>query len=250
MSSFTAALKNEFEKIYRRKKTTVIIILAIIITIIGHLIVFGVQNGSGIRVTDSINFSKLVLEFFINTILPLFTAMVVIDSFSGEFSKNTMKIALLRPVSRIKLFTSKIAAVGIFILVNLLIVMLISLLAGLLLKPAENMLYGIWLAFVSYMVSFLPLLALAIIVAFMANYFKSGTIVFFLSIVFYIIFQVLAVVFPHYETLFITSMIDWYKLWTGPTIPVSELIREFLMMLSYGIIFFTAGFYLFDKKEF
>ena len=39
MNSFTAVLKNEIEKIYRRKKATVIVILAIIGTIVGQLIV-------------------------------------------------------------------------------------------------------------------------------------------------------------------------------------------------------------------
>lgn len=249
MSSFAAALKNEFEKIYRRKKTAVIIIIAILVTIVGHLLVSNFQNGFGVRAVDSVKFSVLVLSFFTTIIIPLFTAMVIIDSFSGEFSKNTMKVALLRPVSRVKLYTAKIAAAGIFILANLLVVMLISLGAGLMLKPADNMVSGLFMVLVSYLVSFFPLLIIAAVVAFLANLFKSGTIVFFLSIIIYILFKVLELIFPQFSILFITSMLNWYNLWTAGAIQVSKILREFLIMLSYGIIFFTAGFYLFDKKE-
>ncbi len=250
MNSFAAALQNEFEKIYRKKKTIVIIILAILTAVIGQLMVSTFQSGLGVRATDSISFARLVLEFFVNTIMPLFTAMIIIDSFSGEFAKNTMKVTLLRPVSRFKLYTAKITAAGIFIAVNLLIVMVVSLGAGLMLSPAENLVSGIWVVLVSYVVSILPMLILAIMVAFMANILKSGTIVFFLSIVLFILFKVLALIFPQYAALLVTSMLNWYSMWTAGTIPAAKLLREFLMMLSYGIIFFTAGFYMFDKKDF
>jgi len=249
VNSFTAVLKNEIEKIYRRKKATVIVILAIIGTIVGQLIVSSIQNGFGIRPVNGIDFSILVLSFFVNTIMPLFAAMVIIDCFSGEFSKNTMKIVLLRPVSRIKIFAAKILATGTFIIINLLVVMIISLMIGLMLKPAEHIVSGIIMVFISYIVSFFPLFVLTIIVAFMANAFKSGTIVFFLSIVIFIIFKAVALFFPQYSTLFITSLLEWYNLWKAGTLPVLKLFREFLIMASYGIIFFIAGYYLFDKKE-
>jgi len=45
-------------------------------------------------------------------------------------------------------------------------------------------------------------------------------------------------------------MVDWYSLWIMDTVPVSKIIREFLLMLSYGILLFTSGYYLFDKKDF
>lgn len=250
MNSFTAALQNEFYKIYRKKKTAVIIILTILVAVIGQLIVSSFQDRFGIRAVDAVGFSKLVLSFFVNTIMPLFAAMIIIDSFSGEFSKNTMKITLLRPVSRVKIYTAKVLAVGFYILASLMLVMLISLGAGLLIKPAENMLSGVLTLFLSYLVSFFPMLILSIIVAFMANLLRSGTVVFFLSIVIYIIFKILVLFFPQHSILFITSMLEWHNLWFAPTSSLSELLRQFLIMVSYGIIFFTGGFYLFDKKEY
>jgi len=61
--------------------------------------------------------------------------------------------------------------------------------------------------------------------------------VFFLSIVLFIAFNVLSVIFPKYSNLFITSMFDWYVLWNVDIIPLDKLIREFLIMAGYAIMF-------------
>ena len=88
------------------------------------------RSGFGLRGVSSMEFPILVLSVVVNTILPLFTALVTIESFSGEFSQNTMKIALTRPVSRLKFFTAKLTAIMLFILANLLFVMIFSIMAG------------------------------------------------------------------------------------------------------------------------
>jgi len=46
--------------------------------------------------------------------------------------------------------------------------------------------------------------------------------VFFLSIVLFIAFNVLSVIFPKYSNLFITSMFDWYVLWNVDIIPLDK----------------------------
>jgi len=60
---------------------------------------------------------------------------------------------------------------------------------------------------------------------------------------------VLSVIFPKYSNLFITSMFDWYVLWNVDIIPLDKLIREFLIMAGYAIMFYTAGYYMFDKRD-
>ncbi|HHV29970.1 MAG TPA: ABC transporter permease subunit [Clostridium sp.] len=249
MGTFKAAFINEVEKIYRKKKVVVAAILSLLAIVMGQLLVTGVNKGFGLITASSTQFPILVLSLLVNTILPLFTALVAIDVFSGEFSHNTMKITLTRPVSRVKLYTAKISAIAFFVLANLLMVMLLSLAVGFIFNSVSLSVFGILRIVLSYIVTLIPVMSFALIIVFLSNVLKSGTTVFFLSIILFIAFNALSLVFPRYANLFITSMFDWYILWNVDTIPLGKLIREFFIMAGYVIMFYTAGYYMFDKKD-
>ncbi|MGV8981174.1 ABC transporter permease [Clostridium sp.] len=250
MVEFKAALTNEVEKLYKRKKVLVALIISIIFIVIGQLSMVVLRSGFGIRGVSSMEFPILVLSVVVNTILPLFTALVTIESFSGEFSHNTMKIALTRPISRLKFYSAKLTAIMLFILSNLLFVMLFSILAGCLFNANSFTLASVFKILLSYAVTLLPMVILSVIIASFTMIIRSGIGVFFLSIFVFVTFKGLGILFYRYAGIFITSMMSWYTLFLMETIPTLKIFLQFMMMISYAIIFFTAGYYLFDKKEF
>jgi len=250
MAVYQAALINEVEKLRKKKKVVVAVVLSLLVIVVGQLLVLGVRMGFGIRGAGSTDFAMLVLAFAVNTLLPLFAALVAIDSFSGEFAQNTMRITLTRPVSRFKVFSAKVTAIGIFILANLGLLLIFSLLAGLVFNGDAMTFKGVYQSFLSYLVSFLPLFVLALGIVFLANIFKSGISVFFVSVLCFILCKGMGVFFSQYSGILLTSYFDWYNLWLANSMPVMKILRELLLMLGYGILFFTGAFYLFDKKEF
>ncbi len=250
MVEFKAALTNEIEKLYKRKKVLVAMIISLIFIILGQLSMVVFRTGFGLRVVSSMDFPIMVLSVVVNTILPLFTALVTIESFSGEFSQNTMKIALTRPISRLKFYSAKLTAIMLFILANLLFVMIFSILAGCLFNSNSFSIGSILKILISYIITLMPMVILSIIIVFFTNIIRSGIGVFFLSIFVFVIFKGLGIIFYRFSGIFITSMLNWYTLFLMETIPTFKIFLQFMMMLSYGIIFFTAGYYLFDKREF
>jgi ABC-2 type transport system permease protein len=250
MAGFSAALINEIEKLYKKKKAMVAMVLSLAFIVIGQVIMLGVRSGFGLRGVGSMEFPILVLSVVVNTILPLFTALVTIDSFSSELSQSTMKLGLTRPVTRLKLVTAKLLAITVFILVNLLFVMIFSVIAGFAFNSNSFSFQGILRIMLSYGITLLPMMILAILIMFLCNLLNSGTGVFFLSIIIFISLKALGIFFPQLSGLFFTSMVDWYSFWIMDTLPVSKILREFLLMSSYGILLFTGGYYLFDKKDF
>jgi len=128
--------------------------------------------------------------------------------------------------------------------------MVLSMLAGILFNSNSFTLKAIINIIVSYTVTALPMMILALIIAILANIMRSGIGVFFTTILIFIVFKVLEVVFSRYSGMFFTSMFDWYNLWIMSSFPLLKIIRKFMMILSYGIILFTSGYYLFDKKDF
>lgn len=250
MVEFKAALINEIEKLYKRKKILVAVVISLIFIIVGQLSMVVLRTGFGIRGVSSMDFPLLVLSVVVNTILPLFTALITIESFSGEYAQNTMKIALTRPISRLKFFTAKITSIMLFILSNLLFVMIFSIIAGCLFNVNSFALKGVIKIIVAYSVTLIPMMALAIVIAFFTKIVRSGIGVFFLSIFMFVTFKGLGIVFYRYSGIFITSMLNWYTLFLMDTIPTFKIFLQLMMMISYGIIFFTAGYYMFEKKEF
>lgn len=250
MVGFKAALINETEKLYKKKKVLVAAIVSLIFIILGQLSVVVLRSGFGLRGASSMEFPILVLSVVVNTILPLFTALVTIDSFSGEFSQNTMKISITRPITRLKFFTAKITAIMLFVLVNLLFVMIFSSLTGIIFNSNSYTLQGFIRIITSYLVTILPMLVFSLVIVLLTNILRSGISVFFVSILLFIVLKALGIIFSSYSGILFTNMLDWYTLWIMDNISLSKIFRQFMMMLSYVILLFTGGYYLFDKKDF
>jgi len=250
MAVFRAALINELEKLYKKKKALVALIISLAVIVLGQIVIVGVRSGFGIRGVGSMEFPILVLSVVVNTVLPLFTALVTIDCFSGEFAHNLMRVTLTRPVSRFKIFTAKISAIAVFIFANLFLLLILSISAGFLFN-ANSATIGFSLKIIlAYLVSLIPMLVLSLAIVLLANILKTGTSVFFISILAFIVLKAAGVFFSAYDSMLITSQLDWFNLWLANSLPLSKIIRQLLIMLGYAIMFFTAGYYLFDKKEF
>lgn len=250
MAGFKAALINEVEKLYKKKKACIAMILSLFIIVIGQVVISGVRNNFGLRTVGSMEFPILVLSFMVNFVMPLFTALITIESFSGEFAQNTMKLTITKPITRLKLFTAKIVAVLIFIFSTIIFSMIFSTIAGIIFNSNSFTFQGILRIIICHIVTILPMMVLALLIVTLANIMKNGISTFFVSIIVFITFKVFEIIFSRYSGLFFTSMMDWYNLWIMSTFPLLKIFRQFIMMCSYVIILFTLSYYLFDKKEF
>ncbi|HJV45826.1 MAG TPA: ABC transporter permease [Bacillota bacterium] len=249
MVGFKAAFLNETTKLMKKKKMIAAAILSILAVLVGQVAVTAIKHGFGLRVVGSNEFPLVVLSIFIYTILPLFATFLAIDMFNGEFTTNTMKITLTRPVSRFGVYSAKVSTLALFIIANLFFVMVLSLLAGLLFNPSSASLLGITRVVLSYSTSFLPVFVFSLLVVLLSNLIWRGLAVFFLSIIVFVGFKFLSLVLSHYSSFFIISMFDWYTLWISEKINGYKIFRQILIMSGSGIMFFTAGYYLFDRKD-
>lgn len=249
MEGFKAAFINEAVKLVKKKKMVASVIFSILAVLTGQTAVTAIKHGMGLRVVGSTEFPLVVLSIISYTILPLFAAFVAIDMFNGEFSANTMKLTLMRPVSRFGVFLAKVSNLALFIAGNLALVMVLSLLAGLMFNMTTVSFIGMIRVILSYAATFLPIFVFSLLVVCLANVIRGGLAVFFLSVVAFLVLWVLGVVFSAYSSFFITSMFDWYTLWIADHLNVFKILRQAMIMLGCGIMLFTAGFYWFDRKE-
>lgn len=246
MQTLKAVYINEIFKMSKKKKITVALIFFTLSVIVAAIVVYSLNNFAGIRVTGSSEFSIMVLTTLSYSLFPLFTAFICIDMFAGEFADHTIKFTLTGPASRLKVFVGKILTIATFIIGNLVFVMVLSVVTSLFInRNIPNILKIL----ISYSMAFMPIFIFALVVVLISNITKGTTSTFMLSIFIFLIFNGLSLVFPQIKSFLFTSTFDWYRLILGSYINFSKILRIFLILLGYGIMLFTAGYYLFDKKD-
>ncbi len=246
MNRFWAAYINELYKISKKKKIVVAAILSTFAVLIGAVIVLGVNNFIGIKVTGKSEFSILVLSVLCYTLIPLFTMFVCIDMFTGELAEHTIKQTLTRPVSRLKVFSSKALAAGTFLMANLLFVMIVSLIVSFAIGATT---LSLWKVILAYLVEFFPLMVFALLVILVANLLRSTAGAFLVSLVCYLALLGFSMVFRNYQSFFIVSFFDWYTLFLGSYFNFYKIIRVLLIFSGCGIMLFAAGYYLYDRRD-
>ena len=246
MSSLKAAYINELYKISKKKKIFVAAILSVGALLLASLIVSTVDNFMGIRLTGNSEFSIMVLNVMNYTLIPLFTAFICIDMFGGEFSSHTIKMTLTSPVSRFKVFTAKALAAATFIVAHLFFVMLVSYVISLFISGTSLNFFRVLIA---YLASFFPLMVFALMVIVVSNLTKGTTSAFMLSVLLYLVLIAMQFVFANVQSFFYTSAFSWYTLFLGGFFNYQKVIRTFLILAGYGLMFYAIGYYLFEKRE-
>ena len=242
---FFASTLNEIEKLSGKKKVWMLPILAFILTALSLWGLTQLKLRSGILPISPEQFPVLILGWFTGIILPLFIVMAGADMFSGEITERTIKLSLLKPISRFKIYMSKILALSVYIIGTLVLVFLLSNIAAVFLGSGVNI-FGILIV---YLAAMLPMLLIAFSVALISQFFKSGSGVMVFSILFYIASQALSFIFPEASDFLISTYINWHTLFIGAGASGGRILTLFMFMVSYSIIILTSGYYLFERKE-
>ena len=252
MTAFIAAYRGECSKILRRKKYIVFLCVGVFICLVWAGI-GGVLSGLAERfVGIAINLAPSpmgVLPLFLQVMIPLLIFMGVTDLFTVEGAENTMKAMIMRPVERAKLFSAKILSVMTYSALYLGVVFVVSAVLNQIFGRALGV-NDLAVALASYALTILPLMVLASFAALVALLGRSGTLTMFLLIVVYLVMGVLPVLVPVTGQLLFTSYLGWHRLWIGALPGVTRLVHMLVIVFGYGVVFFTAGSLVFDKKEY
>ncbi|PYI56400.1 ABC transporter permease [Paenibacillus flagellatus] len=125
MSSLWSLVQNENMKIYRRPRTWVMagLVFAAVVAFAVLMHSFASDSGIGAFAYMSNAASMTFLVF-------IFSVVIAADIVAGEFTWGTIKLLLIRPVSRSKVLLSKYIAVLLFLLAMLALLFLSSLAVG------------------------------------------------------------------------------------------------------------------------
>jgi len=252
MSAFYGACRNELNKLLWRKKYRVFLATGIMICILWAALanlasnLIGQYGGLFINLTPT---PMGVLPLFLQFFSPFLVFMAVTDLITTEAAEDTMKAMICRPVERWKLYTAKHLAVITYISLYLICVFVVSTVLnqvwGRALTAGELM-----ATLASYLLAIPILAVLTAFAALIALAGRSATLTMLLLIVIYLTMSILSIIFPILSGLLFTSYLGWYRLWIGVTPGALRLIHMLIIILGYGVVFFTAGSLIFDRKEY
>lgn len=247
MKKYLVCTKNELKKLLYHKKYLVFLCIGIgisLLNILGKILLSRVSSGS-LNLSGS-NAPMAMMTLFVQFLIPLISMMAVCDLFATEFQDLTIKATLLRPISRFKIYSAKITAVGLLALLYLIILCLAAtLMDWLVLGQIKNVCY----TFGAYILDVIPILVIILMSTFLNQLGKSSTMAMFLCIIVYILLYLAGIFMPDLSGLLFTGYMKWHTLWLGHTLPFRAIAAKVALLAGYGLIFFSGGYYLFLKRE-
>ncbi|PEL13692.1 ABC transporter permease [Bacillus sp. AFS017336] len=237
---------NETQKLFLKKKTIVSLLLIALISFLPAFFISSIKQKLIFIAMDSIDYPSIILSILTNLLLPLFIFMVSAELFSGEVADGTMKLVLIRPISRLKVFISKNIAIAFYIISCLVMALLVSIISSMILKlHIDHTLYVIS----AYFVDVIPAVVFMVFATFVVQFFKSSSTALISGILVYIGIQILTLFISGLNNILFTNYLNWSHEWLSSGTLLFNL-NHFFMLLGYMIVFFIIGYYFFDKQEY
>lgn len=253
LSKLIGMIQNENMKIYRRWRTW--IMLGIMLLFFGFIVfvMATFSDGAPIPIQPSALDVMMLSASFV-TFVALFCAIVAGDIVSSEFSWGTVKLLLIRPISRSKVLLAKYIAVLIFTIFFIVILMVYALLLGLIF-------YG-WgetnTTFIDVLIEYaytLPSLIIGFTIAFMISaIFRSGALAIGLSIFMMVMGgDLLVMLLSRYEwakyiLYFNTNLMQYRHGGTG-IIEGMSMGFSLTILAIYYVLFMALAFWFFNKRD-
>lgn len=248
MRAFSACYSGELKKLCLKKKYIIITIISaffcLLYAVVSALVGKMADMSTGLL---SAGIPLTIMSLFTQLVFPLVIAMAGCDLFASEHQDLSIRAQLMRPVTRLKIFTAKLLAVLTLCGTMFMLVYIFSALAdAFIAKQSSDLLYSLG----AYILNIIPMLPMLLMVAFINQLTKGSTSAMFLCIIVYIIMKGLGILAPIADSLLFTGYFEWHKLWLGSMLPVGALLSKCILLLGYCVTFFSAGYFLFLKREF
>ncbi|WNQ10634.1 ABC transporter permease subunit [Paenibacillus aurantius] len=247
MHKLYAAARNEGEKLWKRRRTKAHLLLSLLLPPVIALCFSWLNGRTGLPFGLSGNLPLTVLSLFTFLFLPLFLASAAADSFTGEAASGTLKLTLLRPITRSKAFAAKVLALAACLTLHLAVLWASSVLSALAMPGLE--MTGGWVdSLTAYTASWLPMLAVVLLAVLLSQLFQSGTAVMTGFVLLYAAFRAAPLFYPSLSAWSVFSYANGAALLRGNGWSTETFAGALVVPLSYCIMAYTAGMVRFERN--
>lgn len=245
MYNLVGNVLNESQKLFKKKKTIVSLLLIALISFLPAFFISAIKQKLIFIAMDSLNYPSVILSIVTNLLLPLFILMVSAELFSGEVAEGTMKLVLMRPISRFKVFLSKNIAIAFYIIACLVLTLFVSVISCMILNLSTDHFLNV---ITSYFIDLIPAFVFMLFATFVVQFFKNSSTALISGILTYIGLKILTLFIAGLNNILFTSYLNWSHEWLSSAFLSN--INHLFMLIGYMIVFFIMGYYIFDKHEY
>ncbi len=252
MSKLLGMIQNENMKIYRRPRTWVM--LAIMIVFFGFITFMMYKFDAPVMPMQPGPLDIMMMSASFLTFVGIFSVIIAGDIVSSEFGWGTIKLLLIRPISRSKVLLGKYIAVLIFVLFFLVTLFIFSYLFGLIFFSGGDSALTLKDVLIEYAYN-LPDLIMGFTIAFMiSTIFRSSALSIGLSIFLMTVGASLVVgLLSQYDwakyILFLNTNLKQYADGGRPIIEGMTMSFSITMLVIYYVMFMVLSFWIFNKRD-
>ncbi len=256
-------VNNEISRMFAKKKMFIFILILLAFTLTLSIGIKSVQLIGNLppeevpQMTGQ-DMPMALLAAGIDFLLPVFLIILISDMFTEEYKNGTLKLPLLHPVSRQKVFLSKILALTIFVLILIVFQMITGYLVGtLFFEWGEGLNFinqvfeptkGILLTIQSYGMSMLPILAFGMLVTLLSILINNSGAVVGSSIGIVFIFNIAGQLSDKISPYLINTHFKWFINLFQQGVS-KTVIFSLTIILIYALVFLSASLWSFKRKD-
>lgn len=263
-----SAMKNEFLKSKRQKKIYVSIFIMLILVVV-RVLSNALEDGIVVN-GQTLPFVVIVMD--ITQYVPFFIIILMSDILTEDYRAGTLKLSLMRPITRFEILLAKFLSLSAFVLIINLAIIIGAYIVGTIYAgwgsdfhlPARLMdefgyttgndivmstANGILATLGATIIETLAQLGFAAIILFVGICFNSLTSVVGIGIFLYAVFMITMKALFKYSPIYLIS--STYDICIAPlgVMSTSSIVLRFVSIFAYIIIFFAAGTVLFRRKD-
>lgn len=243
MFSMIKLVRNEQMKIYSQFSNLVMIAVLIIIVIIMGAVLFFMQD-----VDDMWSFVKTSAT--LTTLISMFTIVVAAGIVAGEFTWGTIKLLLIRPVTRSGILLSKYIAVLLYGLTLLVILFLSSMVVGAIFFGIGDLSTPYLMK--TYLLNSIDLLMMVTFAFMISTIFRSSSLAIGLALFLMFTGQQFVLLLSDYQwvkyILFANTNLTQYFEGT-PIVEGMTLSFSVFVLIIYFLLFNLLSGYVFNKRD-
>ncbi|USB31792.1 ABC transporter permease [Paenibacillus sp. YPG26] len=247
MHKWTAAYMSELTLLFYRRK---VIVIAIFSAVLPVLIAFALKGLEPLLALLAVgpSFPIEMLSLYTGLWIPLVILTLTADLFPQEVASRTLKLAFLRPVTRLHIFMAKAAslatAVGGILVILFITTFVCNLVAGTVNGSGE-----ILSNLTAYAAAFAAMLAVSAVFVFIAQFFKSVSGFVISALVLYAAFKIAPFLLSSFSAFSPMNYTDWHMLWLSSYVRPGTLFTGALFLLASSVLFYSLGYYKFDRTQ-
>lgn len=235
-------VKVELSKLIKKRNTKVFLIIYTAIFFGLALVYAWAENIFNISIYSGSQFVGASLSTMMTFMLPLLAIYFAGQSQAIDFTRGTMKNMYLLPISRTKIFLSKILAVWVIIGALLVNQLIFSTLISMFVDGFD--LTGLGRTIGQYLGAMVVLGLISLIGNFLALLLKNTGLSIIIAYAAYVGLSLLSIYVPMIKSISMTTVITNYHMLFN-----FSSVNVLLSTVAYYIIVFTVGLLLFEKKE-